>query len=151
MARWWNSVLPLLLATAAVAQPRDLTRWFAVANNPSFADVRKQLQVLVDARGHRRRNRLCVVGQESKGYRQAYVHWPAEDKLILWEPQSDNSRAMLNSRRFLDLRRDVVTGDDVHGSTYLLTRSDADQTIAACRRYGTIFIIVRRSESKHHS
>ena len=118
--------------------------WFPIAGDAGFSNVREELQILVDEKAHRTTNRFCVVGSAAGRYRSAYVHWPQENKLILWEPQ-DTPRAMIRSRRYLDLKDDVVKGDDVGTSTYMITRSEAKETIDACRRVGARYVVTRRS------
>ena len=137
----------LLLAPVGT---RATIRWFPVGTNQWFADVHAQLQVLVDKNGRRETNRLCVVGEEADGVLQAYVYWPEESKLILWVPDRYDSQAIVHSRRYLDLKRDVVEGDDVHGSTYLLTRATANSKIRACQRFGTTYRLERRAGSGTH-
>ena len=136
----------LVIAVPASATDSDGSRWFQISRNPAFADVQRQLQVLVDADARVSRNRFCVVGQTADGYAQAYVYWPTNSKLILWEPQ-DSPRAILGSRRYLDLRRDVREGD-AGGSSYVLTRKFLNEVISACRRTGRDFLITRTSARK---
>lgn len=134
----------LVLPTSAEGAARPLAHWFSPRNNALFADARAQLQVLVDDDGHHVANRFCIVGERIGSTVQAYVHWPTENRLILWEPQQDNPRAIVGSRRNLDLTRDVVDGNDVEGSTYRLTRATANGILHACRENGTQYLVTKR-------
>ena len=129
----------LLPIVPAAASPT----WVTIQGQPQFSDVRSQLQALVDTNGTRDRNEFCIVGQQDGRYRQAYVYWPTENKLILWIPHVYDDQALVRSKRYFDLTRDVVSGNDVHGSTYLLTRIDADAIICACHARGETFTILK--------
>jgi hypothetical protein len=95
----------------------------------------------VNVNGHEKANRFCVVGQKDSRSIQAYVYWPTEQKLILWVPHLYDDEALVTSDRYLDLKRDVVEGDDVHGSTYMVTRSFVNAAVEACREHGDKFTI----------
>ncbi|QYE35859.1 hypothetical protein KZX46_07890 [Polymorphobacter sp. PAMC 29334] len=137
----------LILVTVQLSSPASAgneIRWFSVLGQTEFSDVRSQLQVLTNELGHAQKNRFCVVGQVVGRDRQAYVQWLTANKLILWEPQESNPRAIAGSRRYLDLDRDVVAGNDVDGSTYQLTRATANRIVRACRKFGNTFTVERR-------
>ena len=129
----------LLPIVPAAASPT----WVTIHGQSRFSNVHAQLQALTDINGTRDRNEFCVVGQQDGRYRQAYVYWPTENKLILWIPHLYDDQALVRSKRYLDLTRDVVPGNDVHGSTYLLTRTDADAIIHACHARGETFTILK--------
>jgi hypothetical protein len=115
--------------------------WFAISSNADFADVRAQLHVVVDEHAHQKQNRFCVVGEGASGDDEAWVYWPQENKLILWLPDRDNPHAIAGSKRYLDLSRDVVAGNDVNGSTYLMTRQTVREKIQACRQHGEVYSV----------
>lgn len=146
--RYWRAKV-VLLAFVMFAMPTpgaaSASQWFSVRRDPLFADVRAQLQVLSDEDGRTPDNRFCVVGERVDGGKQAYVHWLTRNRLILWEPQQGNPRAIAGSRRNLDLGRDVVTGNDVAGSTYMLTRASANRIIRACQKAGTRYRLTRKA------
>ena len=124
--------------------------WFPISSNVDFADVRAQLQVVVDEHAHQRQNSFCVVGEGSSGDEEAWVYWPQENKLILWLPDRDNPHAIAGSKRYLDLSRDVVAGNDVHGSTYLMTRQAVREKIQACRQHGEIYSVDKPARGAGH-
>lgn len=80
------------------------------------------------------------MGQGTGAEEQARVCWPDENKLILWLPDHD-PHAIAGSKRDLDLTRNVVPGNDGHGSPYLMTRHAVDDKIRACRQHGETFLI----------
>ena len=137
----------VILAPIAV---EAVERWFSIRGRPEFADVQAQLQVVVDEHAHQRTNRFCVVGEAVEGSTEAWVYWPDDGKLILWRPDRDNPHAIAGSKRYLDLRRDVIAGDDVHGSTYLLTRATADEKIRACEQHGEAYTVDKQAGSDAH-
>ncbi len=115
--------------------------WVSIRHVPAFSDVRAQLQMLVNVNGRQKTNQFCVIGQKDDTSVQAYVYWPTEQKLILWVPHLYDNEALVTSDRYLDLKRDVVDGNDVHGSTYLVTRSFVNAALKACQEHGEKFTI----------
>lgn len=97
--------------------------------------------MLVNVNGRQKTNQFCVIGQKGDTSVQAYVYWPTEQKLILWVPHLYDNEALVTSDRYLDLKRDVVDGNDVHGSTYLVTRSFVNAALKACQEHGEKFTI----------
>ena len=142
-----GSVL-VFLASGGLAQASG--HWFPVDSGADFADVHAQLQVVVDEHAHRAENRFCVVGQRTSAEEEAWVYWPKENKLILWLSDKDNPHAIAGSKRYLDLIRNVVAGDDVHGSTYLMTRRTIDEKIHACRQHGETYLIEKSAGEAAH-
>jgi len=133
------SVACLAFATVCAAQAG--WAWVSIRHVPAFSDVQAQLQMLVNVNGHEKTNQFCVIGQKDSSSVQAYVYWPTEQKLILWVPHLYDDEALVTSDRYLDLKRDVVEGNDVHGSTYMVTRSFVNTTLQACQEHGDKFTI----------
>lgn len=104
-----------------------------------LGDPVPSLRALVGAK--RGPQHFCVVAyrdQDGPPHAWAWVHWSEARKIILWE----GGDTLIHSRRDLDLDRDVVpTLDDVHGSTYLITRAWLEETLADCAKHGTRFVI----------
>ena len=144
------ALLFVAVVQLAPARAQAANRWFPIVGNPEFADVRAQLQVVVDEHAHERANQFCVVGEKGHGFMEAWVYWPADNKLILWLPDHDNPHAIAGSKRYLDLTRDVVDGTDVQGSTYKLTRATANDKIRACAQHGNIYTIQKSTGSDGH-
>lgn len=96
---------------------------------------------------------LCVVGYErstKEGHRptrSSWVFWAKGNSLTLWEPAAAGSGAtaqmLLQSRRVLDLDRDVVEHEaDVKGSAYLVSRDWVDKVIRDCQTHGRTYTLV---------
>ena len=90
-------------------------------------------------------NNFCIVGyKDSSGALTAWVHWVEGKALILWEPSQEGAASLIQSRRYLDLRRDVVaTEEHVNGSTYLVTRSWVNHILSDCKSTGDRYFIRR--------
>jgi hypothetical protein len=129
---------------------RSAVMWLPIAGHSEFADAQSQLQSLVDLNGHGMANRLCVVGQRVGRYLQAYVYWPAENKLILWIPIQGDAQSIVDSKRYLDLTRDIVKDETNNSSTYMITRAEANETIRQCRLHGTTYLIHKSSPAQNH-
>ncbi len=129
---------------------RGAEHWFSIRGRPEFADVQAQLQVVVDEHARHARNRFCVIGERAGSFVEAWVYWPEDGKLILWRPDRDNPHSIVGSNRYLDLMRDVVSGDDAGGSTYKLTRATADGIVRACARQGNEYVVQARPENAGH-
>ena len=73
------------------------------------------------------------------------MHWREGNRIVLWEGTFDSptgDEALIRSRRNLDLSTDVVaTDDDLHFSTYLVTRAWVRETIADCAKHGATYTI----------
>jgi hypothetical protein len=143
-ARFVKYGIALSFACAALTTAcgaRAAWEWVSVRHFPAFSDIQSQLQVLVNVNGHEKTNQFCVIGQKDSHSVQAYVYWSTEQKLILWVPHLYDDEALVTSNRYLDLKRDVVDGNDVHGSTYMVTRSFVSTTLQACSDHGDKFTI----------
>ena len=91
-------------------------------------------------------NNFCVIAYESKEKQSpnyAWVYWKEKDAMILWEPVEIGEKVDLTySRRYLDLTKDVVNNEEeLHGSTYKVTRNWVDNTLSECKKYGQEYII----------
>ncbi|WP_234730741.1 hypothetical protein [Acidocella facilis] len=144
MARFVKFCFVAALAYATFAPASAATAdqgWISIEHLSAFSDVQAQLQTLVNINGRKKMNHFCVVGHKDGDEVQAYVYWSTEEKLILWVPHLYDDEALVTSDRYLDLKRDVVDGNDVHGSTYMVTRAFVNKTLQACRNYGETFEI----------
>jgi hypothetical protein len=108
----------------------------SIRNDPSYADLQIQLQLLVNTMGFHTTNRFCVVGYETKGDVDAlpYIYWPTQNKLITWD---DN--IILESAHYSDLTRDILP-DGAMTDDYL-HRSDVNNIIRDCRKHGDAYTI----------
>lgn len=131
----------VLCADAASArQPLQL---FKVSQDKAFKPALATLQVLVRTSKLPAPHHFCVVGYRGGPalYPHAWVYWPEENALVLWEPvTSDPARALVLTRRRLRLDKDVVaTESDVRGSTFLVTKAWVKRTLRDCDAHGERF------------
>jgi hypothetical protein len=139
------TTLAVVFAGTALAETdfNKPTGYFDTAADPNFGPATVPLRVMMAEAGvpRRRADVFCIVGYRySGGERIVYVHWPRENKLILWEGGTDpvsRPQSIARSRRALDLRTDVVAKKaDIGSSTYLVDRTWVNQKIADCAKHG---------------
>lgn len=108
---------------------------FDLSSDPHFASYEAVVREYVRRSGIKRASDVCVVGfVHADQSRSAWVVWLEGDRIVLWE---EGDGGLDRSRRTLDLTADVVaTEDDVHGSTYLVTRVWVSDLTATCARAG---------------
>jgi hypothetical protein len=141
------ALIALLLAAtiAGMVRAEETLGFFSVREHQDFAEPRRQLTALVKAHGKRRINNFCVIGYRLRAANEiAWVHWREAKAIILWEPRIDGNPgdALLRSRRYLDLERDVVeTEADIKGSTYLISRQWLRGVLDDCASHGDRFEI----------
>jgi hypothetical protein len=113
-----------------------------------FGSPEKLLRELAAAKSKLPVHHFCVVGYKHAGSGEttAWVHWIERAALILWEP-SDVPEPLARSRRYLDLKKDVVASqDNLQGSTYKVTQSWVDGVIADCAKAGDKYTITAASK-----
>ncbi|SET58065.1 hypothetical protein SAMN05443639_103430 [Stigmatella erecta] len=124
--------------------------FFSVRQHSGYVGPEKTLKQLVIRQGTQRLNHFCVIGyREPSGGEYAWVIWKEGRALILWEPSADPAypTSLATSRRFLHLDRDVVaSGEDVNGSTYLVTRDWVSQLTRDCESQGEKFAVSKEQK-----
>jgi hypothetical protein len=136
---------------AFLAFPQEQQYFSVRRTKAAYPSPNKALQALAEAKGTKNVNRFCVVGyQKSVDDKQKYawVYWREQNAMVLWEswvkPQYTES-SLTDSRRYLDLSKDVVDSEsDLHGSTYLVTAQWVNRIKIDCARHGDQFVIVKR-------
>ena len=116
----------------------------SITGVPLFANPQLALGALVRRDATTTQNHFCVIAYRfGNGELLAWVHWLERNAIILWEPRVDGrDRALIWSRRYLRLDRDVVSSDEeLHGSTYRVTKSWVQGIIADCASIGSHFVI----------
>lgn len=147
-ARHVNALLVLASLVSAAPQTFDFRR------DEGFHSPVPALQRWLARRPHPPRGlqHFCVVGYRFEdGSTLAWVHWQEGRMLLLWEGSDPEARedALVRSRRQLSLDTDVVpTEDEVHGSTYLLTKPWVDALLADCARAGFRYTAKARREGR---
>lgn len=137
----------LLTGHAAATEP---PRWRSIKMLPDYADAQAQLQALVDIKGRASINRLCVVGERADGFYDAWVYWPTRNSLVFWSANRDNPQAIVDSRIYLNLSRDVIADNAVDTSSYRQRRSYVNSIIKACRRFGDQWVVTKSTGRRHH-
>jgi hypothetical protein len=79
---------------------------------------------------------VCILGEQAADRSKwAWVIWQRGKTMLLW---GGGESSMTSSRRILDLTRDVVAAEaDMHGSTYLVTRTWVNAQRRRCEQFGT--------------
>jgi hypothetical protein len=134
-------ILPSVLAAQTTPQGAEL-KIFDLATAPDFQDYKRVLTGYAHEHNPKSGSDFCVVGYlTADGLKSAWVIWQQKRKIILWEGQNDLDL----SRRKLDLKSDVVpTENDLHGSSYLVTKAWVEQITDVCERSGTQVHISRK-------
>lgn len=142
---------------AGVAAPDNAQQPLRVTQSKHFPWPAQVLRRLVAEVGKRRQNNFCVIGYRlGDGSELAYVYWPDNKEIILWEPLRGAGVARLYlSRRHWDLDKDIVADAQApgyFGSTYLETRDWERQILDECSRFGEYFTIARSvgTEQERH-
>jgi hypothetical protein len=127
---------------AQTTSPEGELKVFDVSTAPDFQDYKRVLTNYARKHNPKSGNDFCVVGYlTSDDLKSAWVIWQQKRKIILWEGQNDLDL----SRRRLDLKSDVVpTENDLHGSTYLVTKAWVKKITDACERSGTQVHVPRK-------
>ena len=122
------------------------TLFFNTNKTSNLVNVKGILSNLVKNKNGPSINNFCVIAYESKEKQSpnyAWVYWKEKDALILWDPVEIGEKVDLtHSRRYLDMTKDVVNNEEeLHGSTYKVTRNWVDNTLSECKKYGQEYII----------
>lgn len=124
--------LPSARTLYTQAQPLE-AKTFDIASDPDFKDYKQVVARFAGQRRPRAENNFCILGSSGDKVKSAWVLWREGAQIILWEGGGDLSL----SRRVIHLPSDVVPSEsDLHGSTYLVTRSWVDDLTKSCERLG---------------
>lgn len=117
----------------------DTAEPFDLAADPDFANYRRAVTDYLASRRAHAVAHVCVLGERVGGVRRAAVWWREGARLIEWDGRDARLAASASN---LDLRRDIVaTEDDLHGSTYLVTRAWVAGFEQRCTRDGVSFVV----------
>ncbi|MDG9923490.1 MULTISPECIES: hypothetical protein [unclassified Pseudomonas] len=89
-------------------------------------------------------NHFCLLG-----YRWDYdlefvsVHWREGQMILRWHGDRDWAEGFLSAVMSdgVDLQTGVIDAEDSRGSTFLVTRRNAEGTLEDCRRHGREYVI----------
>ena len=144
----------MLTAGAAFAQDKQ-DAVFATESAAHFGDPLPALQLMVRQRSAPTavRHHFCIIGYESPdSSRRAWVLWSEAKRISLWEGATDPTsarEALIQSRRNIDLRRDVVKDRAaLEGSSYRVTRAWVNDLKADCAAKGKHYIVNSRASGR---
>ena len=124
------------LPIADLSQPpkdRSNAGTFDFASDPDFKDYQRVVRRFGQQHRPQAPNHFCLIGAPQVKVRNVWVLWREGAEIILWQGGDDLNR----SQRVTHLKSDVVpTENDLHGSTYLVTKSWVDQLFQRCDRFG---------------
>jgi hypothetical protein len=137
-----SSIFLIGLVTSLMAVSAQEPTPVSVRGAAGFGQAERVLRELVTAKRGGPTNSFCVVGyKDASDATTAWVHWVEGRALILWEP-SNPPTPLVESRRYLDLTRDVVPSEkQLKGSSYLVTKSWVDGVLADCKRIGDRYVL----------
>jgi hypothetical protein len=138
---------PLLLAQTAA--PEGDGRAFDFTTDPAFRDYKHVLTEFAHKHRPKAANDFCISGFYTRdNLKSAWVIWRQGRQIILWEGQLD----LDDSRRDLHLASDVVpTEDDLHGSSYRVTKAWVKKMTAVCKQSGVKVHIPKAATSSRPS
>lgn len=118
------------------ALPISYKKSFDIKADLDFQNYRAQIEDYAHKHSPTTANDFCIVGYFLEdNTKLAWILWTQGRQAILYGGASAN---LESSRRILNLEKDVVeTEDDLHGSTYLVTRSWVDSLKESCNKVGT--------------
>lgn len=134
MFKWLGvaAMASLLVPLSAMAQ--SVPTYFKLSSNPAFAKYRPALVDYLRGQHYRKATRFCLFGSKDDSGATATVIWPDGQQIIDW---GGNDSALADSTSIVHLKTDVVpTENDLHGSTYLVTRQWVKDQQTLCRQYG---------------
>jgi hypothetical protein len=119
---------------------------FDVATDQDFRNFKQVVTEFAHKHSPRSDNDFCIAGYITPdNLKNAWIIWRQGRQIILWEGQTADLDA---ARRKIDLKSDVVpTENDLHGSTYLVTKAWVENVTSNCERSG---VKVHVSKSKTH-
>jgi hypothetical protein len=149
--------LALTLISLSLFSPRSLAaqaasqapgaKAFDITSDPDFKDYKQVVTRFAEKHRPRKENSFCIIGFSAEDTKSAWVLWHEGGEIILWEGGDD----LDVSRRIVHLKSDVVaTEGEVHGSTYLVTKSWVDELSKSCDRTGLKVRVGAAPNSKTH-
>jgi hypothetical protein len=130
---------------AQACQQSPDAKMFNVASDPDFKNYQQVVTRFAKKHRPKAENNFCIIGSSTDNVKNAWVLWREGSQIILWEGGSDLDL----SRRIIHLKSDVVpTEGDLHGSTYLVTKSWVDDLSRSCSRLG-VKVHTRKVKGSH--
>lgn len=119
--------------------------WISITSSPLFADVKTQLQTLVNEQATKKVNHFCVIGQNDGSYLSAYVYWPEENRLIMWVPVPDQSAELegVDESYGADLNTGIVSAETYNPFDGRIPRLYAQKVLDTCQASGEKFTVAK--------
>ena len=134
MFKWFGAAAMAALLASPGAFAQSAPSYFKLSSNPDFSKYRPALVDYLHSQHYRKATRFCVFGTKDDGNVTATVIWPDGQQIIDW---GGNDSALADSTSIVHLKTDVVpTENDLHGSTYLVTRKWVNDQQAICKKSG---------------
>ncbi|WP_137973869.1 hypothetical protein [Pseudomonas sp. F(2018)] len=89
-------------------------------------------------------NHFCLLGYRwAEGLEFVSVHWREGQMILRWHGEKDWADGFLSAvvSDGVDLQTGVIDAEDSRGSTFLVTRRNAEGTLEDCRRHGREYVI----------
>jgi hypothetical protein len=89
-------------------------------------------------------NHFCLLGYRwADGLEFVSVHWREGQMILRWHGETDWADGFLSAvvSDGVDLQTGVIDAEDSRGSTFLVTRRNAEGTLEDCRRHGREYVI----------
>jgi hypothetical protein len=159
LGRYLTSTFVLVAIIYSISTWADSTpkmaeeKTFDVKSDVTFSNYKSLIDGLARRRGtHWAINNFCVVGLLNDDQtKSVWILWSQGRKIYLWEGQDE---VLEKTRGTIDLGKDVVnTENDLHGSTYLVTKVWVDDLTETCNRIGEkirIPTVKKASPKKSH-
>ncbi len=113
--------------------PAPVEKTFDIASDPDFGKFNRVVTRFAAKHRPGKENNFCILGFSVEGTKSAWVVWREGGQILLWDGGDDLDR----SRRVIHLKSDVVaTEEDLHGSTYRVTKSWVDGLTRSCESPG---------------
>jgi hypothetical protein len=134
--------IPIRAIGQSDPQPLSL-KTFDIKSEPQFANYKKAVTEYAKAKRPGLVNDFCILGYlTGDNLKNAFVIWRQGRRIIVWD---GGDQSLADSQRIINLRSDVVpTENDVHGSTYLVTKAWVAEVTASCGRNGVMVRVPKR-------
>ncbi len=100
--------------------------------------------LLADQKANTATNHFCLLGYRwDYGLEFVSVHWREAQMILRWHGEGDWVEDFLSAvvSDGVDLQTGVIDAEDSRGSTFLVTRRNAEGTLEDCRRHGREYVI----------
>lgn len=134
MFKWLGVAATAASLALLSAMTQSAPTYFKLSSNPAFAKYRPALVDYLRGQHYRSATRFCLFGRKDGSGAIATIIWPDGQQIIDW---GGNDAALADATSIVHLKTDVVpTENDLHGSTYLVTRQWVEDQQTICKQQG---------------